>query len=189
MNIICLGDSLTAGLECRKEDLWTGILNERSRHTYINKGIAGDTTGGMLSRLYRDAIESDGKIVILMGGGNDFIMEHTVEAAQANLMAMVHQIFFYRKIPVVGVPMLFDEAHIREDWKNFTDFAAVNQKIRRYRQWIFRFAETFHTDILDFYGEFEKIRSEEYESYFSDGVHPNRKGNERMADLILRLGM
>ena len=85
--------------------------------------------------------------------------------------------------------MLFDEAHIREDWKNFTDFAAVNQKIRRYRQWIFRFAETFHTDILDFYGEFEKIRSEEYESYFSDGVHPNRKGNERMADLILRLGM
>lgn len=189
MNIICLGDSLTAGLDCRQEDLWTEILNERSRNHYINKGIAGDTTGGMLSRLYRDAIQPEGKIVILMGGGNDFMMENTVEAVQANMMAMVHQVYFYQKVPVIGVPMLLDEGNIREDWRNFTDFKTVNEKMRKYRQWIYRFSRTFHTEILDFYKVFESLNKDDYENYFSDGVHPNRKGNTLMAELILGLGM
>ena len=189
MRIICFGDSLTAGLDLKQGTLWTDLLEQESQNSYCNCGIPGDTTGGMLARFDRDVVHNDGKLVILMGGGNDFIMGASVETVQSNIMALVHQTYFCRKVPVIGIPMEFDLGSLRSDWKDFADFKKVNEKMCRYREWIYRFSKTFHTDILDFQKAFAGVRKYGYESYFSDGVHPNEKGNRLMADLILGLGM
>ena len=47
MRMICIGDSLTYGFGVPVESSWVEILNRESRAQVINKGISGDTSGGM----------------------------------------------------------------------------------------------------------------------------------------------
>ena len=103
MKIVCLGDSLTAGMDREADSHWLNILKREAVHTYINKGICGDTTSGMLARFYRDVVEEGAKCVILMGGGNDFIVGADVGSVQSNMMALVHQAFFIRSFLFWGL--------------------------------------------------------------------------------------
>jgi Lysophospholipase L1 and related esterases len=189
MKIVCLGDSLTAGMDRNDPSHWINILQKEAVHTYVNKGICGDTSGGMLARFYRDVVEEEARCVILMGGENDFIMGADGGVVQSNLMAMVHQAFFFQIVPVIGIPIILDPAIVRKDWAAFTNFGEIVQKTKEYRAWIYRFAETFHVEVLDFQKAFERSVVGEWKDYFSDGVHPNEKGNRIMADLILNAGM
>ena len=189
MKIVCLGDSLTAGMDAQAGSHWLNILAREAVHTYVNKGICGDTTSGMLSRFYRDVVAEDARSVIIMGGGNDFIVGCEVGTVQANVMAMVHQAFFYHIIPVIGIPVAFDTPSVRRDWAAFTDLRAAEKKYRAYRTWIYKFSETFHVEVLDFQLAFERQGGGSCGCCLSDGVHPNEKGNRIMADLILRSGM
>ncbi len=189
MKIVCLGDSLTAGMDREADSHWLNILKREAVHTYINKGICGDTTSGMLSRFYRDVVEEGAKSVILMGGGNDFIVGADVGSVQANMMSLVHQAFFCQIIPVIGIEMAFDSSAVREDWAQFVDFKEVEAKAAAYRKWIWKFAKTFHVEVLDFHQAFLDHATQAWGNYFSDGVHPNEKGNRIMADVILRAGM
>ena len=56
MKICCLGDSLTAGYGVRPENCWVSLLNHRTSYTWINCGIPGDTSLGMLTRLRTDIL-------------------------------------------------------------------------------------------------------------------------------------
>ncbi len=189
MKIICLGDSLTAGIDRKSPDHWINILHREAQHTYINKGICGDTSGGMLTRFYRDVVECEGRSAILMGGSNDFIMGADLGTVQANMMALVHQAFFYQVLPVIGIPVCGSPEHVRKDWAQFSDFFEVEQKQKEYRKWLHAFASVFHLDVLDFQQAFEVKTMGDISDCFFDGVHPNKKGNRIMADLILEQGM
>lgn len=90
--MICIGDSLTYGLGVPVGDSWVELLNRESSCDVINKGINGDTSGGMLARLHRDVLEHQPDLVFLMGGANDFIMGCGLGVVRANLMAMVVRI-------------------------------------------------------------------------------------------------
>lgn len=189
MKIICLGDSLTAGVDRNASSHWINILEREAVHTYVNKGICGDTTGGMLARFHRDVVAEGAQSVIIMGGGNDFIVGSDLGTVQANIMAMVHQAFFHNIIPVLGIPVFFDKGSIRNDWADFTDFTEVIEKYKKYRKWVYRFSKTFQAEVLDFEAAFEREVRGEWKDYFADGVHPNEKGNRIMANLIIRSGM
>lgn len=189
MRIVCLGDSLTAGLIPDSPSHWLNILKRNAVNSYINKGICGDTTGGMLSRFYQDVVKEQAKSVIIMGGGNDFIMGADLGTVQSNIMALVHQAYFYHIIPVLGIPISFNQHSIRKDWSNFTDFGVVAEKYQAYRTWLYQFGLTFHTEILDFEQAFTRWAGENRAEYFSDGIHPNEKGNKIMAALILQKDM
>lgn len=189
MKIVCLGDSLTAGMNRDAPGHWVNILNRNAVHTYINKGICGDTTGGMLARFYRDVVEEKAQSVIIMGGGNDFIMGNGLASVQANIMAMVHQSFFYNIMPVIGIPVTFDKNSVRGDWASFTDFSEVIEKYEIYRKWVYKFSKTFHAQVLDFEAFFESNIRDARKDFFEDGIHPNDRGNRIMADLILQSGM
>lgn len=189
MKIVCLGDSLTAGMDRKKPGHWLNILRREANHTYINKGICGDTTSGMLARFYRDVVEEKARSVIIMGGANDFIVGADEGTVQANIMAMVHQAFYYQVVPVLGIPVTSDPDTVRKDWAVFTDFHAVEKKMIRYRQWLHEFAKAFHVEVLDFQRAFEQKITGSWDRYFDDGVHPNDRGNRIMADLILEAKM
>ncbi|MDM0585184.1 SGNH/GDSL hydrolase family protein [Clostridium perfringens] len=51
MNIICIGDSLTFGYGVGQENSWVSLLNDE-KNKFINKGVNGDTSTGILSRIY-----------------------------------------------------------------------------------------------------------------------------------------
>ena len=77
--LICLGDSLTFGAGVTRRDCWTSLVQRECGWTVVNRGISGDTTGGMLVRLHRDVLgpaleerRCGGDCrVLVMGGSND----------------------------------------------------------------------------------------------------------------------
>lgn len=185
MKIVCLGDSITAG-NGEKEENWVTMLSKNAETSYINKGIRGDTSGGMLARFKYDVVEEVPGAVLIMGGGNDFIMGMDEESVRGNLMAMVHQAWFHKIYPAIGIPPFFHVASIKPEWRAFADFEQVAEKCRRQREWVYQFAKLFQADVVDFETAFEQNANGARADYLPDGIHPNEKGNRIMADWILR---
>jgi len=184
MKMICIGDSLTYGLGVPVENSWVEILNRETEYDVYNKGISGDTSGGMLARLERDVLKEDPDIVFVMGGANDFIMGCDLGVVKANLMAIVHQLYAARKKVILGIEIAGDPEHIRKDWANLADFYEVNEKVAAMAKWLPDFCQAFQIPYVNLYQEFhDTIRGRETQ-YFFDGVHPNSKGHRLMADII-----
>lgn len=184
MKIVCIGDSLTYGYGVPRRDNWVSLLNKDGQVRYVNKGINGDTSGGMLARFHSDVVEEKPRMVIIMGGINDFIMGASLETVKANIMAMVHQSHYHLIIPVIGIPLRSDDRTIRDDWAGFTDFTEVAEKIKLLRSWIFDFGKVFHAEYLDVYHEFAAGTQGEYGDYFIDGLHPDKKGHKIIAEIV-----
>ena len=67
MKIVCLGDSLTYGYGVPRKDGWVSLAAQATGHTLVNRGVSGDTTGGMLARFARDVLAQRPRRVLLMG--------------------------------------------------------------------------------------------------------------------------
>lgn len=184
MKINCLGDSLTYGYGVGRREAWTALASGMSGHDFVNKGINGDTTGGMLARFTEDVVKEAPGGVLLMGGANDFIMGEPVERVQANMSAMVHQACSYGILPVIGIGIQIKEDMIRTDWKAFADFEVVREKIGVYRQWVLSFAKTFKIDYIDMYKAFADYDLQGGRGFYSDGLHLNEAGNRYFAEII-----
>ncbi|MGI6685905.1 MAG: GDSL-type esterase/lipase family protein [Bacillota bacterium] len=184
MKIVCLGDSLTYGYGVPRKDTWVSLLNKNGTAAYVNKGINGDTTGDMLARFEQDVLAENPNIVIMMGGANDFIRGLGLEAVQKNIMAMVEMATGNQIIPVVGAPFRIKAETVRADWAAWADFREVAEKIKLLRNWIIDFSTTSHIEYLDFYHEFTARTSGEYNSYFRDGLHPNKRGQQIIAEIV-----
>ena len=124
MKVICLGDSFTFGFGVKKQDCWVSRL-DIDGYSFVNKGINGDTTSGMLARFERDVVSENPNYVLITGGVNDFISGSSLQIPQNNYMAMVHQAFHRKIIPIVGISPGFDPDLMRKDWAAFQDFHQV----------------------------------------------------------------
>jgi lysophospholipase L1-like esterase len=190
---VFLGDSLTSGIGAEKG--WVARLDllingSEKRYELINKGIAGDTSGGMLARFDRDVLSHSPNMVFILGGGNDFLAGASVQSVRANLFALVHQAWHSKICPVVCSPILPDFGTLREDWKSFTDFSSAMEKLESQREWLLNFSRQFSTSFIDFETEFINLLKQNGNAnfnrsdYFSDGLHPNDKGAEIMASIV-----
>lgn len=186
MKIVCLGDSLTYGFGCSRNKIWTKLAQEKSGYEIINKGINGDTTGGMLARFYHDVVLNKPDIVLIIGSTNDLAAGADLGVVKANIMAMVHQAFYNGIIPVVGTLLKADLENIPKHWENFAQYTKMNFQMFSYREWIYDFSSTFNVRVLDLYHEFEsRIEPSEYKNCYLDGVHFNSKGHQLMSDIFV----
>lgn len=96
--IVFLGDSITEG--------WN-LTNSFPSLKLANRGIAGDTTRGMLCRLQPNVLDLQPKAIVLLGGINDlFHAPHgTPEAIARNVGSMLEQI----RAATPGTPVLVCE--------------------------------------------------------------------------------
>ncbi|MGI6712856.1 MAG: GDSL-type esterase/lipase family protein [Bacillota bacterium] len=184
MKIVCLGDSLTYGYGVAPYVNWISLLNKTGTETYINKGINGDTTGGMLARFNRHVLIEEPQMVIIMGGTNDIILGFSLETIKNNIISMVQQAYDHQIIPILGIPFRIDPAIVREDWADSADFRDVAEKTKLLRNWVIDFCQTSHIEYLDFYHEFTFRAHGEYSSYFVDGLHPNERGQKIIAEIV-----
>lgn len=65
LEIVCIGDSLTYGYKLKRSEVWTKLIENKYGIKVLNKGINGDSTGGMLSRFYRDVVENKSSYVFI----------------------------------------------------------------------------------------------------------------------------
>ena len=178
MKIVCLGDSLTYGYGTPRKDCWVSVSAQRTGFELVNRGINGDTTGGMLARFREQVLAAQPRRVMLLGGANDILTSGTDLNARSNLAAMVYQAVDAGVTPMVGLyppylPALADPLKlpvlIEEDLTPV--FAA-------YRDWCIRLAQRKGVQLVDFAQGFTGP------DCYQDDVHPNVKGHGIMASVF-----
>lgn len=185
MRTVCLGDSFTQGYGVKRDENWVFLLNTPCS-TFINKGVSGDTTGGMLARFCSDAVMEKPNYLFLTGGINDLIAGASETVCQSNYFAMVHQAFHYNMIPVVCTAPPFDPEAARAGWTEFTDFDLVKKRYEALRGWLLKLSRAYGIFTVDFYGEFEKVLHRKPETdFYIDGIHLTAEGHEIIADIVL----
>ncbi|MDI3534852.1 MAG: acyl-CoA thioesterase [Thermosediminibacterales bacterium] len=188
MKIVCLGDSLTQGYRVLPSQAWPSIVAEETNHQIINKGISGDTTSGMLSRLYRDVIDEKPSRAILMGGSNDLLWEVPMEVIKTNIGGIVANLHHHNILVIIGIPIPVVTDMALKHWVFNYDYEKVNKQLQHYRTWLIRFAEEFQCGIIDFYSVFYDFEENSaIRSYYLDGVHPTAEGNRIMAEKVIQL--
>ena len=186
MKIICIGDSHTYGYGLTRRENWVSLLQQKYGLECVNKGINGDTTGGMLARFQRDVVDVRADMVMLMGGTNDFIAGCGLGTVKANIMAMVHQAYYHGMTPVVGIPVKIVPRQMRDDWAGLTEPDEVNAGLSAYREWLLRFSSRLRILYVDFWGDFFKRTGAGYDSYVTDGLHLCAAGHEILAEIVYR---
>ena len=183
MKIICIGDSLTRGYGVSNKENWVELLNKDEVGEFINKGINGDTTGGMLSRFQRDVIDEAPDYTVIMGGVNDMIAGSCLGSIQSNMMAMVHQAYSRGIIPIIGISISPDAATFRKDWAELTSVGVLQNSVKEYRNWLIHFCGIFKIAYIDFHTEFDYRIRGNYNSYLLDGLHPTKESHRVLADI------
>lgn len=100
--IICFGDSLTAGYGASSGMDYPSQLSEMLARPVINAGVSGDTTGQALERLEADVLSRDPRIVLITLGGNDLRRGILKRVAFANLKKIVEAIQDQGALVIVG---------------------------------------------------------------------------------------
>lgn len=186
MKIICIGDSITYGLGVPVEDSWTQILRQNTAYNVINRGINGDTSGGMLARFQKDVIDERPDLVFIMGGANDFMMGCETAVVKANILAMVHQARAAKINVVIGIEISSNLLNIREDWKTLVNFQDVDDKLGEMHLWLYQFCKVFQVPFVDLYQNYRRAILSQEKEFYIDGVHPNKKGHRLIADIIMQ---
>ena len=187
--LICLGDSLTFGAGVTRRDCWTFLVQRECGWTVVNRGISGDTTGGMLVRLQRDVLgpaleerRCGGDCrVLVMGGSNDIFFSGTDSQARGNMTAICHQLEAEGIFPGIGIPLPVDWSKAPEKWTGVVDFYQSAPRILAYNEWLRRFAASAGLVLVDFASDFLNVSGQVRHELFLDGIHPNLEGHREMA--------
>ena len=91
-DIISFGDSLTEGVGAGEGRSYPTLLSEGLGRPVINAGRRGDTATAGLSRLDRDVLGRDPRLVLVLFGGNDFLRRVPLERTMHDLEMMVKRI-------------------------------------------------------------------------------------------------
>lgn len=186
MKIICLGDSLTAGHNVRHEYCWVSLLQQETEDTWINAGISGDTSVGMLVRLHSEVLPQRPDEVLLMGGDNDILLTGSTDVAKASIMAIVHQCVNARVKPIIGIPFALQA--FPGMWADVCSCEAARMASQQYLQWLRSLVRTLLLRHVDFDEAFHRAGNRS-DLYQADGLHPTVTGHRIMADTVKTNGL
>jgi acyl-CoA thioesterase I len=171
--IVCLGDSLTAGLGLVESQSYPSVLQKKIdeedlEFQVVNAGVSGDTTAGGLRRLDW-ALEGDVRVLVVALGGNDALRGLSVDDLRENLTTIVERARDRGVLVVIAgmqAPPNFGEEYTAAFRQAFVDVA------RQHRT-------PFIPFLLD------KVAGQAPLNQ-PDGIHPNARGAEIVADTVWR---
>jgi len=132
--LLVVGDSISAGYGLARGEGWVDLLaarlaKEGYRERIVNASISGDTTAGGRARLPQLLRAHLPSIVVIELGGNDALRGGSLDAARANLDAMVKDaLAAHAKVLLLGmqVPPNYGAAYARRFAVLFADVAKAN---------------------------------------------------------------
>jgi lysophospholipase L1-like esterase len=157
--IVLLGDSITS------EGLWHELFPSG---IVLNRGIGGDTTTGLLTRLEESVFSVKQQKLFIMIGINDIFLSKVpvdfIISEYKNILNMVRKRSPTTKIYVQSVlPM-------GGSWRRF------NTTIRKLNNRLNELCKTFKVKYIDLYDSFLNSDGVLAEKYSLDGIHPNSEG-------------
>lgn len=164
--IVFLGDSITAN--------WN-LTNSFPGLKLANRGIAGDTTRGMLCRLQANVLDLQPKAIVLLGGINDLFTppQGTPEAVALNVRSMLEQIHATSPGTPVLVCEIFPCKSMAVDIVRAAN-AAVDKVV----------ADFPNAHRVKTYDEFLNTDGMQNSGLFMDGTHLNPAGYDVWAKLM-----
>jgi lysophospholipase L1-like esterase len=157
--IVCLGDSITAGVGASPGRGFPEVLAERLGREVINDGVPGDTAADGLARLPQVQAQ-DPWLVIVELGGNDILRQVPIEQTEEALGEILRRLLAARTLPVlVAVEGPFGGRH-----------GSMYERLgKRYRVPLVR--DALRKILFD-------------PSLKADEVHPNDRGHARLAEAV-----
>ncbi|WP_371380601.1 GDSL-type esterase/lipase family protein [Sporomusa aerivorans] len=168
MKIVTIGDSITYGFPYTPAQSWVHITGRELGIPFINQGINGDTTTGMLRRFKQDVINLAPSHVIIMGGTNDAFARVDETIVINNIRQMTEQAINNRVVPLIGLPI---PCIYRED----------EYILGVYREDMREYAMDNSITVIDFHAGFIKSS----QMLYDDAVHPNTEGYKIMANICI----
>ncbi|KAA8664613.1 arylesterase [Clostridium sp. HV4-5-A1G] len=187
LKVICIGDSLTYGYGLKRNEVWTNVLGRKLGVEVINKGVSGDTSAGMLSRLYNDVILSRPTHAVIMGGTNDLVWNLDIRQVISNLATIAFQLMQNCITPVFGLSVPICTELARKNWGLMSDFSNINKNLKVLNDKVVKFSQNYSIQVVDLYSPFTGSNGEGQEEYYIDGLHLNIDGNVKMADIIFNI--
>ena len=192
MKLFCLGDSLTFGFGMSRNVRWTTLVEQETGWQVVNRGINGDTTGGMLARLGPVVLAEIGhdrthrleSRILLMGGSNDVFFSGTDAQARSNMAAMCQRLMGEGLEPFVGISLPVDWTRAPRPWAQVVDFEQSARLMKDYCSWLKQFCRVFGLSVVDFAQDFTTPDGAIRHELFWDGLHPNAQGHRLMADRL-----
>jgi lysophospholipase L1-like esterase len=159
--VIAFGDSLVAGVGASPGRDMVSILSDRLRVPIVNAGRSGDTTGAALDRLDSAVLSRSPRVVIVLLGGNDMLRRVPRARMFENLDTIV------TRIRARGAAVILVSVEVG---------FGTGADGRAYESLAERTSSALVRDVLS--GIFGR------RDLMSDGIHPNDRGYEIMADRI-----
>lgn len=175
--IVFLGNSIT--------EFWPQHTNFFSLNkSYINKGISGQTTIQMLKRFQTDVINQNPYSLIILAGINDIAQNTgpiTIEEIANNIIKM-SELATEKKINVIICSVLPANKFLWNLSINPTyKVIYLNSLLKKY-------CKENNIVFVDYYSEMTDwgggLKTPQYTSKY-DLVHPNKKGYEKMEEILL----
>jgi len=188
--LICHGDSLTAASDLEPAFIWPSLVAKQLQLTIINSGIAGDTTGGLLSRFYPSVVDPHPDFVLIMGGTNDLWWDLDPKLIRANVFAMTCQAEHHAIIPIVGLPppLVIERARHQDFAAPDGGYEKCIAKLAELVRTLARSATQNEIACLDFYHPFfDETGAVQGRYFLEDGLHPNEAGHRLMAEKAVEL--
>lgn len=171
--VVCLGDSLTAGYGLLESQAYPSVLQrkideEELDFRVVNAGVSGDTSAGALRRLDW-ALQGDVKALVVALGGNDALRGLSVSQMRDNLSTIVTRAHD-RGAAVILAGM--------QAPPNFgPEYTAA------FRQAFLEVSRRHRTPFVPFL--LEGVAGEASLN-LADGIHPNARGAELVAETVWR---
>lgn len=168
--IVFIGDSLTDYCE------WGELLQNA---TIKNRGIAGDTTEGVLNRL-DEIIEMKPAKIFLLIGTNDLIYGRNVGEIALDYEKIIKtctQKLPDSKIYVQSIPPV--NSKLNSYIKSDKEIMNLNQEIKK-------IANQYHVEYLDLHSILVTSEGELASDYTTDGLHFTNKGYEKWKKLLIK---
>jgi lysophospholipase L1-like esterase len=157
--IVCLGDSITAGVGAGPGEAYPELLAARLGTEVINEGESGDTAAQGLARLDR-VLADDPWLVIVELGGNDILRQVPPGQTERSLRGILDRLLAARVVPVL----------VEVD----APFGAS------YKEIYGRLGDEYRIPVVeDAIGKILRDRALK-----SDTVHPNAEGQKVLAEAI-----
>jgi lysophospholipase L1-like esterase len=188
--IVCHGDSLTEGSDLENNYTWPLLVENQIQVTVLNRGIGGDTSGGLLGRFYPDVVRYQPEMVVILCGTNDLWWDLDINLILANIFAMTSQAQYRNIVPIVGLPLPLHMESIQHQnmMAPIAGWKKCLQKLSELVDALALAAKGSDIACLDFYHPFldknEKVRGK---YFLEDGLHPNKQGHRLMAEKMVEL--
>jgi len=186
MNIGVWGDSVVAGVGDEAGLGWVGRLHEAlvpAGSAVHNYGIPGDTSKSLLRRFEREASEVRPDTILIAIGGNDsrhllFVGPSliSIKKFRHNIEQLVAQAkHIAQRVIIVGIGEV--GGYTIRPW----GIVVSDKTLYRYDVVLRDIAEREGLEFIDMHGVLTPITD------FSDGLHPNASGYQKMFERILSI--